>query len=165
MIILDIREEDEITEMRIQPVNDDLQVLYIPSRMIFGNVDFLLRMAKTNKIWIMCKSSRRAQKVKDMYFKDVDSIKVIKGGILQISDENDINKELYKIIYGNRTLSIQQIMQIIFIILLIGLCFVYWFYNKYYLMVAGVIIGIVLLQVIMRFCLLGMIIPWKKYTN
>jgi len=161
MIILDVREEDEIAEYYVNPVNDNLQMLYIPSRMIFANVPYLKKVARTEKIWIMCKSGRRAQKVKDKYFADVDSIKVIKGGIIGIEEEEGVEREFYEIVKNGRKYSPQQVMQFVFAFMLIVLVFIYWFYNRYFLIAAGVIIGIVLVQAFTKFCLLGMIIPWR----
>lgn len=121
--IIDIREEHEVLKERIIINNNinNIILFSIPSRHIKWNkeaIEYLSQENKENKVYIVCRSSRRSNKVKNDYFSDNDNIISIEGGlnnIEKISPNIKVQKENKNIF---QTYGIQQYMQLLFAILL-----------------------------------------------
>lgn len=75
-LIVDIRRSDEVYQKRFQHSNN-LKIYHIPMNMIRFNRDMIVdHLQYVDKIFIVCKSGKRSQFIKDKYFKDEDNIKV-----------------------------------------------------------------------------------------
>ena len=59
-IIVDIREEYELKEIKLKPINKNVDIINIPMRHIQFNLDYLNNLSKNRKLYILCKSGKRA---------------------------------------------------------------------------------------------------------
>ena len=85
--IIDIREEYELKEIKLKPKNENVDIINIPMRHIQFNLDYLNNLSKNGKLFILCKSGKRAGMVKNKYFKDNENIEVLEGGVMKLNDE------------------------------------------------------------------------------
>lgn len=114
-MILDVREQHEVAKHRLDYQN----ILYIPKDMIQFNQQTIRDMKE--RIYILCRTGRRAKLVKDTYFKDDENINIIDGGIEQMK------KDKFKIIsIGDVYTPLKKTQIISGIIIMIGLLLGYW---------------------------------------
>ncbi len=89
LLIIDIREEQEVLDYQLITTKNDIVIINIPTRNIFSNVDFINQLSEQfNTIFIVCKSDKRAARVKNKYFVENPRILTLDGGINSIIDEN-----------------------------------------------------------------------------
>ena len=167
--IIDIREEFEITELYLTSTNTNCQIIYIPSRIIFKNQEYIRRLAHLGKVWLLCASSRRSDKVKMMYFTDEPNILSSSGGIKFLCEKNNkINEDLHipfdfvQCVRGEKSFGPTQYMQFAFVFMLIMVAALSLFLEKkWFLGVVGVMIILVLYQAVSKSCWLSAFIPLK----
>lgn len=171
--IIDLREEFEITELRLKPKVDNVEILYIPTRHIFANQDYIRRLAQLGgKVWLLCRSSVRSDGVKSKYFSNDANILSSKGGIKYLCDKEGrkikyltsvyIDESLVECVKGYRSFGPQQYMQFIFVVMLILLGVLSLFMErKWFLLVIGVMVLMVLYQGMTKSCWMSTFIPWK----
>lgn len=182
--IIDIREEHEIYEERIISKNTSPEssvsptspasviIFYIPMKFIKWNVESINYLSKTNKVYILCRSSNRSDKVKQTYFPENENIESIKGGInaLKTTDvtspshsnntfqlDIEVVKEKRNIL---QTYGIQQYMQMLFAILLsITLIMIVFNIPKLYISIwISAIILFIIYQIVTKSCLLSTVL-------
>ena len=73
-LIIDIREEFELLEKKIVPTTTKYEVVNIPSRHIFANIEWIRKQSELRPVWIICASEGEAA-IKDQYFPRNDGIK------------------------------------------------------------------------------------------
>lgn len=151
-IIIDIREEYELKEIKLKPINENVNIINIPMRHIQFNLDYLNNLSKNGKLFILCKSGKRAGMVKNKYFEDNENIEVLEGGVMKLNDE-----EIEKVEGKKTKLGMQQYMQIMFLLIMIlSLCLV--FYNKFFGIIFIIcVIIMILYQLLTKSCVLGKI--------
>jgi rhodanese-related sulfurtransferase len=156
-IWIDIREEHELAESQIvNPNENDVLVINIPSRNIFANVEWMERISQKGvKITLICRSASRSKKVKDIYFTNNENITSLEKGI------SNPNIKLKPIVTKtNLGLGLQQILQLVFTTILLFILISSFFIKielLRYTIIA--IIAFILYQVITKSCLIGKFVP------
>lgn len=168
-LIIDIREENELLAISIKPKDDhNIEIISIPSRFIFANVSWIRKQSQTKRVWILCASSRRSDEIKQKYFPNDKMIVSSKGGINIFKDKtkltNDgthIDVDKIKLNVGKGGLSIQQYMQLLFILILSSILMISYYYKCNYRLniFISVIIIFIVYQLISGSCLLSRVIP------
>lgn len=69
-------------------------ILYIPLEYIRFNVKAITKLSLTNIIYILCKSGKRSNAIKKIYFKDIININSLRGGISTLMRQSKILKNL-----------------------------------------------------------------------
>jgi len=154
-IIIDIRDESELLDSKMHTFDENTYILNIPTRNIKFNIEGINKLSKKYKIYLVCRSSNRSDKVKNKYFKDNENVISVSGGIKK---EN----ELFNIISEKGGMGFQQIMQIIFsIILLVIAILLFMKINRnIILLIISIMIILILLQAFTKSCVLSKIIPF-----
>jgi len=157
---IDLREEQELTQSRIIPKNDEITVLSIPSRYIFANKKYIEKISKDSSVYLLCRSGNRSSQIKNKYFPNNNNVISIDGGIKSLNQFND----KIEILKGNGGYGMQQYMQFVFtFILALTITAIYYNLPKYYLISAlTLFIVFILYQVFANSCLLSKIIPYKS---
>jgi len=154
-IIIDIREESELKEKHLETDSVELEIINIPMRHIQFNIPYIKRLADNGKVYLMCKSGTRANKVKNKYFSNNDNVVTLEGGITKIK-ESEFKDDVKEISSGKKSnLGMQQYMQIMFMfIMVIG--FVLIIYDQRYAMLyVMIVIVMILYQLFTKSCVLG----------
>ena len=154
MIIIDIREESELLDTFLQTSDPQTIILNIPMKNIKFSIEGIKKLSEKEKIYLICQSSNRSNKIKDLYFKDNENIISVNGGIKNLNLP-DITLEKGSGHYG-----FQQKMQITFaLILFVVLMMVFFNVSKNILLsVIGVFILAIGLQIMTKSCLLSKIL-------
>lgn len=123
-VFIDIRKSDEVFSKRIaNSSSGEFEVYNIPMNMIGFNKETIINHLKwIDEIYIVCRSSRRSQFIKDKYFSDIEKIKVnnelqmenLKHGKNQL----EINNQSLEVeVIGDNSFNLYSIMRITQIIL------------------------------------------------
>lgn len=166
-LVIDLREEHELLKGRIVSPDGHYEIVNIPSRHIFANVDWIRLQTEKRPVWLICASGRRSQSVKDQYFSRNDGIKSSNGGLKFVSDGTTaVDPAHITLQEGTGGLGIQQAMQVAFAIMLSAITISVFFGLKreFVLALCGVMLSAVLGQLITQSCLLGKIIPRNVFT-
>ena len=112
-------------------------------------------MADNGKVYLMCKSGTRANKVKNKYFSNNDNVVTLEGGITKIKN-NEFKDDVKEISSGKKSnLGMQQYMQIMFMFIMI-IAFVLIIYDQRYAMLyVMIVIVMILYQLFTKSCVLG----------
>jgi rhodanese-related sulfurtransferase len=173
ILIVDLREEHEILTVRLTPATADTQVniVNIPSRSIFANVDWLLRQSAKMPVWLICATGRRSNSIKEQYFPKNDGIKSVTAGFQDIRvKENACFGEfpVERVVkqQGQGGLGIQQYMQYAFVAMLTLVGCVIWFApKKYYALAVIVALGVgIMSQAVTRSCLMSKMLPKNNFV-
>lgn len=154
-IILDVREESELKEKHLETDSVELEIINIPMRHIQFNIPYIKRLADNGKVYLMCKSGTRANKVKNKYFSNNDNVVTLDGGITKIKD-SEFKDDVKEISSGKKSnLGMQQYMQIMFMFIMI-IAFVLIIYDQRYAMLyVMIVIVMILYQLFTKSCVLG----------
>jgi rhodanese-related sulfurtransferase len=154
-IILDVREESELKEKHLETDSVELEIINIPMRHIQFNIPYIKRLADNGKVYLMCKSGTRANKVKNKYFSNNDNVVTLEGGITKIKN-NEFKDDVKEISSGKKSnLGMQQYMQIMFMFIMI-IAFVLIIYDQRYAMLyVMIVIVMILYQLFTKSCVLG----------
>lgn len=123
-VFIDIRKSDEVYSKRISnSYSGEFEVYNIPMNMIGFNKETIIKhLDWINEIYIVCRSSRRSQFIKDKYFSDIEKIKVnndlqmenLKHGKNQV----ELNNQSLEIeVIGSNSFNLYSIMRITQVIL------------------------------------------------
>ena len=158
-IIIDIRDESELLEKKLSSTDKDIIIFNIPMRNIFFNKETIKKLSENNKVYILCRSGNRSQKVKDLYFKKNKNIISIARGINNLNE----NKEFKNIIInsGNGGFGIQQYMQLIFVIILFIIILLLYanIGNNYIIYFSIFVLIFILYQLVSKSCIISKIVP------
>ena len=168
-LIIDLREEHELLEKKLVNNGNRYEIVNIPSRHIFANVDWIKKQTEKRPVWLICASGRRSQAIKDQYFATNDGIKSSVGGLSFGFDKQvgeSVDAEHISIQYGEGGLGMQQYMQVAFaMMLLVPALLVYFKASRLTILaVIGALIVIVLSQTFTKSCLLGKIVPKSVFV-
>lgn len=154
-IILDVREESELKEKHLETDSVELEIINIPMRHIQFNIPYIKRLADNGKVYLMCKSGTRANKVKNKYFSNNDNVVTLEGGITKIKN-NEFKDDVKEISSGKKSnLGMQQYMQIMFMFIMV-IAFVLIIYDQRYAMLyVMIVIVMILYQLFTKSCVLG----------
>jgi rhodanese-related sulfurtransferase len=154
-IIIDVREESELKEKHLETDSVELEIINIPMRHIQFNIPYIKRLADNGKVYLMCKSGTRANKVKNKYFSNNDNVVTLEGGITKIKD-SEFKDDVKEISSGKKSnLGMQQYMQIMFMFIML-ISFVLIIYDQRYAMLyVMIVIVLILYQLFTKSCVLG----------
>ena len=172
-LVIDLREEHELLEKRLVPTANGSDAAYeivnIPSRHIFANVDWITQQTSKRPVWLICASGRRSQSIKDKYFASNDGIKSSNGGLTfgdgkQHSPSIDASR--VTVVEGSGGFGIQQLMQLAFACMLsvLVVCVFFGVRRDVIIGLGGVMIATVLGQAFTKSCLLGKIVPKSVFV-
>jgi len=164
MIIIDIREESELLDEFLETENKETIILNIPMRNIKFYKESIDKLSETQKVYLICRSSNRSNKVKNLYFKNNNNIISVPSGIKSLEEFGKFvpleDLENVKIKKGLGHYGFQQKMQIFFALVLMSILLMIYF-NVSKNIILGVIGAFILaigLQVITKSCLLSKIL-------
>jgi rhodanese-related sulfurtransferase len=154
-IIIDVREESELNEKSLETDSVELEIINIPMRHIQFYLPYINRLAENGKVYLMCKSGTRANKVKNKYFSNNDNVVILEGGITKIKD-SECKVDVKEISSGKKSnLGMQQYMQIMFMFIML-IAFVLIIYDQRYAMLyVMIVIVMILYQLFTKSCVLG----------
>lgn len=168
-LVIDLREEHELLDEKIVSTDGTYEIVNIPSRHIFANLDWINKQTEKRPVWLLCASGRRSQAIKDKYFSSNDGIKSSYAG-LAFGFGKEIGEHIdgghVTIVKGRGGYGIQQLMQLAFASMLIIVMTLVFFNVRrdIVLSVTGLMIIMVLGQVFTKSCLLGKIVPKSVFT-
>ena len=152
-IIIDVREESELNEKSLETDSVELEIINIPMRHIQFNLPYINRLAENGKVYLMCKSGTRANKVKNKYFSNNDNVVILEGGITKIKD-SECKVDVKEISSGKKSnLGMQQYMQIMFMLLIAFVLIIYD--QRYAMLYVMIVIVMILYQLFTKSCVLG----------
>lgn len=166
-LIIDLREEHELLQSLLvsKNINSEYEIINIPSRHIFANIDWINHQTELRPVWLICASGRRSLSIKKKYFAKNDGIKSSEGGVKLVQMggcEQGNNGESVKgcelkLNYGAGGFGMQQYMQLVFAAMLAIVAVLLHFNVKKHvlMMVVGAMIVMVLAQALTKSCLLG----------
>lgn len=172
ILIVDLREEHELLSVRLTPASADthVNIVNIPSRSIFANVDWLLRQSAKMPVWLICASGRRSNSIKERYFPQNDGIKSVQAGVQDIGVKENASFGEFPVErvvkqQGQGGLGIQQYMQFAFVAMLTIVGCVIWFApKKNYALAIIAAFGIgVLSQAVTKSCLMSKMLPKSDF--
>lgn len=171
ILIVDLREEHELLSARLTPADNRVNIVNIPSRSIFSNVDWLISQSARMPVWLICASGRRSRAIKERYFPQNDGIRSVSLGIQDIGVKENASFGEFPVErvvkqQGQGGLGIQQFMQYAFVgMLLLVVCVVWFVPNKFYVLavIATIIVGI-LSQAVTKSCLMSKMLPKNDFV-
>ncbi len=164
-LVIDLREEHELLERRLLSPDGTYEIINIPSRHIFANVEWIAKQTEKRPVWLICASGRRSQAIKDQYFGRNDGIKSSEGGLALLSGNGSGNTSVdpsrIEVQSGTGGYGIQQIMQMMFALMLsvITLAIFFGLKREYLLLMCGTMIAAVVGQLVIKSCILGKLVP------
>jgi len=173
VLIVDLREEHEILSARLTPAIDDnrVNIVNIPSRSIFANVNWLIQQSAKMPVWLICASGRRSKAIKERYFPQNDGIRSVPIGVQDMGVKDNASFGEFPVERvvkqnGQSGLGIQQFMQYAFATMLMLVACVVWFVpNKIYVLaVIGIFIVGILSQAVTKSCLMSRLLPKSKFV-
>lgn len=162
ILLLDLREESELREDRLEATtsSDAIQILRIPSRVLFANVAEINRQLDTNRVsqlWLVCRTGRRSDRAKELYFAEDDRVESIAGGVDAAVAR--LPSHLTHIKSNTTRFGMQQYMQLMFASILLLLAVAADAYVRFAAMAMA---GLILLQVGLKQCWLSLVVPWPQ---
>lgn len=163
-LVIDLREEHEQLSEKIVSPDGTYEIINIPSRHIFSNIEWINKQSEKRPVWLICATGRRSQAIKDKYFASNDGIKSSHAGLSFGFDKIKAPSVDMGHIFtkkGKGGFGIQQLMQLAFAFMLSVIILMIYFNIKkeIILIVVGAMIVMVLGQVFTKSCLLGKVVP------
>lgn len=164
-LVIDLREEHELLESRLVSQDGVYEIINIPSRHIFSNVDWITKQTMKRPVWLICASGRRSQAVKEQYFGSNDGIKSSDNGLKFGSGGVSVDPSHITVQHGRGGFGIQQIMQMMFAVMLsvITISIFFGLKREYLLLLCGVMLTAVVGQLWMKSCVLGKLLPKAEF--
>jgi rhodanese-related sulfurtransferase len=154
-IIIDVREESELKEKSLETDSVELEIINIPMRHIQFNLPYIKRLVDNGKVYLMCNSGTRANKIKKKYFSNNDNVLTLEGGITKIKDSEFKDDVVEKISEKKSNLGMQQYMQIMFMLMMIIVFILIIYDRRYAMLFVMIIIVMILYQLFTKSCVLG----------
>ena len=165
MLVIDIREETELLDVHLESENPLIDIINIPERNIFANVDYINKLSeKYSLIYLICKTGERSDGVKKRYFSTSSAIRSYQGGWKDL----ELRKEKIKIDvihnYSLLNMGPQQYMQFIIVLFLISMIGMnIWNISIIYInLCLALMAGFILFQVFTKSCLVTSVIPLSR---
>lgn len=163
-LIIDVREEQELLDHHLVSKDGSTVIVNIPTRNIFANVDFINQLSSQfESVFIVCRTNKRAQKLKDKYFSENPKIDTIRGGWKGIIKGNVGQVRGLEVVDNNSLLNLapQQYMQSVIVAFLCGVVLLnYKEVDRKY--ISGLLLGFagfIAYQVLTKDCLMTGMIP------
>ena len=171
-LVIDLREEHELLESRLISPYRTYEIINIPSRHIFANVGWISKQTEKRPVWLICASGRRSQAIKEQYFGRNDGIKSSEGGLKLLGGNRggsgtvSVDQSRIEVQYGTGGYGIQQIMQMMFALMLsvITIAIFFGLKREYLLVICGVMLAGVIGQLVTKSCLLGKLVPKSEFV-
>jgi len=171
ILIVDLREEHELLSSRLVGADSKVQIVNIPSRSMFANVDYLVAQSAKMPVWLICASGRRSKAIKERYFPRNDGVKSVPIGIQDIGVKENASFGEFPVErvvkqQGQGGLGIQQFMQYAFVGILLLIASVVWFAPKkhYALAVIAILSAGILSQAVTKSCLMSRLLPKNDFV-
>lgn len=145
MIIIDLREENELYDQHLESENT---IFNIPTRHIQFNVKAIKSF---DKVYLICRTSGRSDKVKTKYFAEDNNVISVKGGL-----SGDLSEIGVTVVNGMGGYGFQQKMQMVFVlILLLIMLLVMGVKKMYVVMFILLVMTFITSQIVNKSCLLS----------
>lgn len=172
IFIVDLREEHELLSSRLTSTDDKVQIVNIPSRNIFANIDYLVAQSAKMPVWLFCASGRRSRAIKEHYFPQNDGIKSVRLGIKDIGVKENASFGEFPVERvvkqtGRGGLGIQQFIQYVFVVMLLLIGCVIWFSSsKLYALAVVIVLALgILSQAVTKSCLMSRLLPNNSFIE
>ena len=158
-LFIDLREESELLDVQIVSNNPTVEVVNIPPRSIFANVDYITNLLnRYDKIYLICRTGRKSDVVKLQYFEGDNRIISYEGGWkkLEKEDNNSNGIEVHRR-YSIFNLAPQQYMQVVIVLFLISTIVLNSYYRldrMYMSIYISVMALFIMYQVLTKDCLM-----------
>jgi rhodanese-related sulfurtransferase len=156
IILIDIRNDSECMEKYLISNNKLISIYNIPHNHIAFNKKWIIELSNDAYVYIICRSGNRSDKIKNAYFKDIQNIISLEGGISNIKIFEGI-----AIIIDRGGWGKMQYVQFSFLVILLTIfLLVYQYYSRIdMLLILSLIITFVLYQLISKTCYIEKLIP------
>lgn len=156
IVLIDIRNDSECMEKYLISNNKLISIYNIPMNHIAFNKKWILELSNDAFVYIICKSGNRSDKVKNNYFKDIQNIISLEGGISNIK----IFEGIAIIVDRGGWGKIQYIQFSFLIILITILLLIIQSYSSIdMILILSLIILFVIYQLVTKTCYIENIIP------
>ena len=156
IVLIDIRNDSECMEKYLISNNKLISIYNIPMNNIAFNKKWILELSNDAFVYIVCKSGNRSEKVKNTYFRDIQNIISLEGGISNIKIFEGI-----AIIVDRGGLGKIQYLQFSFLVILltIFLLIILHYSRIDMILILSLIILFVIYQLVNKTCYIEKIIP------
>jgi hypothetical protein len=156
IILIDIRNDTECMEKYLISNNKLISIYNIPMNHIAFNKKWIVELSNDAYVYIICKSGNRSDQVKNMYFRDIQNIISLEGGISNIKIFDGI-----AIIVDRGGFGKMQYVQFSFLAILLTISvLIYQHYSRIdMLIILSLIILFILYQILSKTCYIEKIIP------
>lgn len=156
IILIDIRNDSECMEKYLLSNNKLISIYNIPMNHIAFNKKWIIELSHDAYVYIICKSGNRSDKVKNIYFKDVQNIISLEGGISNIKIFEGI-----AIIVDRGGWGKMQYVQFSFLAILLTIfVLIYQYYSRVdMLIILSLIIFFIIYQLLSKTCYIEKVIP------
>ena len=171
VLVVDLREEHELLSSRLLGNDSKIEILNIPSRSIFANIDYLVAQSAKMPVWLICASGRRSKAVKERYFSNNNEIKSVPVGVQDIEVKENASFGEFPVERvvkqkGSGGLGIQQMIQYAFVAMLLLVGLAVWFVPKKQYAVAIIFLLAIGVgsQAVTKSCLMNRLLPTNDFT-
>jgi len=156
IILIDIRNDTECMEKYLISNNTSISIFNIPMNHISFNKKWITELSKDAYVYIICRTGSRSDRVKNMYFKNIQNIISLEGGISNIKIFEGI-----AIIIDRGGWGKMQYVQFSFLIIILTIfVLIYKFYSRIdMLIIVTLIIIFMIYQLINKTCYIDKFIP------
>ncbi len=156
IVLIDIRNDSECMEKYLISNNKLISIYNIPMNNIAFNKKWILQLSSDAFVYIVCKSGNRSEKVKNTYFRDIQNIISLEGGISNIKIFEGI-----AIIVDRGGWGKMQYLQFSFLVILLTiLLLIIQHYSRIdMILILSLIILFVIYQLVTKTCYIEKIIP------
>jgi len=156
IVLIDIRNDTECMEKYLISNNKSITIYNIPMNHISFNKKWIIDLSKDAYVYIICRSGTRSDRIKNAYFKDIQNIISLEGGISNIKIFEGI-----AIIVDRGGWGKMQYVQFAFLIIILTIfMLIYNYYSRIdMILILILIISFMLYQLITKTCYIDKIIP------
>ena len=156
IVLIDIRNDSECMEKYLISHNKLISIYNIPMNHIAFNKKWILELSNDAFVYIVCKSGNRSDRVKNTYFRDIQNIISLEGGISNIKIFDGIAIILDRGGWGK-----MQYLQFSFLVILLTiLLLIIQHYSRIdMILILSLIILFIIYQLVTKTCYIEKIIP------
>ena len=156
IILIDIRNDSECMEKYLISNNKLISIYNIPMNHIAFNKKWIIELSNDAYVYIICRSGSRSEQVKNMYFKNIQNIISLEGGISNIKIFEGISIIIDKGGWGK-----MQYVQFSFLAIMLT---IFALLHQYYsridmLLILSLIIFFIIYQLLTKTCYIEKVIP------
>jgi rhodanese-related sulfurtransferase len=156
IVLIDIRNDTECMEKYLISNNKSICIYNIPMNHISFNKKWIIDLSKEAYVYIICRSGARSDRIKNTYFKDIQNIISLEGGISNIKIFEGI-----AIIVDRGGWGKMQYVQFAFLMIILTIfLLIYNYYSRIdMILILILLISFMLYQLITKTCYIDKIIP------